>query len=851
MSASRHLPLRQRLGTLILVVTVVALFLEAAGTGVFFTYKVKEFFADFSSDVRKREYNMVKNKLKVDVNIGYALLEKYYKKSQDIEGLKSEVSAELKKIVGGVAEQVRKIYLAKKDTMPRDKLLEELKAMVAAYRYDNGNYLWINDLHPTMVMHPIKSALNGRDLSEFKDKRGKRLFVAMAEVCRRKGEGMVDYYWPKPGGSEPVLKVSYVKLIPELGWIIGSGAYVDDLTEQLKKKALQAFNKMQYGKYYYFIVDTEGRALANPVRAKKGTLGKVVINARDKKGKYFIREMIDLARTKGEGFVSYWKFKPTTGQDAPKLSYIKYFQPWGWIIGIGEYVDDIEHAVAMQKQEMNKRLNMILGVTGVMTLLLIGLLSMVLLVIFKKRVVQPLHSLMAFAHEIASGNLDTELDFHTSNELGLLADSLRQMARTLKGIVDELNGLARQIRHGNLQQRMQLEGKKGVFADLAGGINAMVDRIVEPIQVQAQALERMARDDLTALIKTDFEGEHGRVVRMINNFLLNLNERLRKIKHTVEQSRRAGEQVGTTANVLSSSVQEQGNSLNEIVTTIDKVDEQVRTNADNARVANNLANETADTVKRGNEQMEKMVRAMNGIAEASQEVGKIIKVIDEIAFQTNLLALNAAVEAARAGQHGKGFAVVAQEVRNLAGRSARAARETADLIENALKQVDEGVELATRTANVLKEIGQNAEKTRDLVTEMSVGSQEQASGISEITRVINDINSGVQSVAQQTEQLASASEELQDQVTEVLNNIASFKLLKDNNVSGRENEPARQDESDKRHSDQILKNEQQKTQVHQEKSSFDAELSKSLDEEEIDPALALPLDEDERGYGDF
>jgi uncharacterized phage infection (PIP) family protein YhgE len=173
------------------------------------------------------------------------------------------------------------------------------------------------------------------------------------------------------------------------------------------------------------------------------------------------------------------------------------------------------------------------------------------------------------------------------------------------------------------------------------------------------------------------------------------------------------------------------------------------------------------------------------------------------------------------------------------------------LIENALKQVDEGVELATRTANVLKEIGQNAEKTRDLVTEMSVGSQEQASGISEITRVINDINSGVQSVAQQTEQLASASEELQDQVTEVLNNIASFKLLKDNNVSGRENEPARQDESDKRHSDQILKNEQQKTQVHQEKSSFDAELSKSLDEEEIDPALALPLDEDERGYGDF
>ena len=99
MSMSRHLSMRQRLGTMILMVTIVALFLEAAGTGTFFTYKVKEFFADFSSDVHEREYKMVKNKLKVDVNIGYALLEKYYKKSQDIEGLKSEVSAELKKIV--------------------------------------------------------------------------------------------------------------------------------------------------------------------------------------------------------------------------------------------------------------------------------------------------------------------------------------------------------------------------------------------------------------------------------------------------------------------------------------------------------------------------------------------------------------------------------------------------------------------------------------------------------------------------------------------------------------------------------------------------------------------------------
>jgi uncharacterized phage infection (PIP) family protein YhgE len=179
------------------------------------------------------------------------------------------------------------------------------------------------------------------------------------------------------------------------------------------------------------------------------------------------------------------------------------------------------------------------------------------------------------------------------------------------------------------------------------------------------------------------------------------------------------------------------------------------------------------------------------------------------------------------------------------------------LIENAIKQVDEGVDLATRTANVLKEIGQNAEKTRDLVTEMSIGSQEQATGISEITKVINDINSGVQNVARQTEQLASASEELQDQVTEVLNNIACFQLLDDKKVVSQQKEVLNQQElsvkenkSEKKDLEP-LKTEQKNTRDKQERSFFDAELSRSLDEEEIDPALALPLDEDERGYGEF
>jgi methyl-accepting chemotaxis protein len=336
--------------------------------------------------------------------------------------------------------------------------------------------------------------------------------------------------------------------------------------------------------------------------------------------------------------------------------------------------------------------------------------------------------------------------------------------------------MSNNVRDGNLEWRVRYSNKNGVFKDLCLGVNKMLDVIVEPMQEQAKALERMSKGDLSAFITRKFKGEHQRVVDLINMFLQEMNARLSKIRSAVKESSSASEQVGATSQTLASSAQQQGASLEEISSTVEEIDSQVKMNAENAQVANNLANETAQTVKRGNEQMEQMVRAMNEIAEASREVGKIIKVIDEIAFQTNLLALNAAVEAARAGQHGKGFAVVAQEVRSLAGRSAKAAKETADMIENALKQVDEGVELAGKTANVLKEIGQNAVKTRDLVAEMSTGSQEQATGINQVTRAIGGINVGVQNVLQQSEELATAAEELHDQVRTVLENIERFKL---------------------------------------------------------------------------
>ena len=179
-----------------------------------------------------------------------------------------------------------------------------------------------------------------------------------------------------------------------------------------------------------------------------------------------------------------------------------------------------------------------------------------------------------------------------------------------------------------------------------------------------------------------------------------------------------------------------------------------------------------------------MTSAMDSISRSSQEIAKIIKVIDEIAFQTNLLALNAAVEAARAGQHGRGFAVVAQEVRNLAERSAKAARSTAELIEDSNRRVQEGVSISTETATSLGEIVQNVVKVKDLVAEIAAASEEQSKALGQINIAMSQVSQGTQSNSAQSEELASTADELGGLADRLREEVARFQLRKSSRTAG-------------------------------------------------------------------
>jgi methyl-accepting chemotaxis protein len=236
-----------------------------------------------------------------------------------------------------------------------------------------------------------------------------------------------------------------------------------------------------------------------------------------------------------------------------------------------------------------------------------------------------------------------------------------------------------------------------------------------------------------------------------------------------------------------------------------------------------------------------MTKAMDAIAVSSQRISKIIKVIDEIAFQTNLLALNAAVEAARAGQHGRGFAVVAQEVRNLAGRSAKAARETAELIEDAGRRVEEGVGIADETATALGEIVQNVSKVKDLVAEIAAASEDQASGVAQVNSAMVQVNQGAQASSQQSEELASTADELGTLAGMLRAQTAQFRLR----------EQQGQASALTGMTPEMLRQVAELVRAQDATGGGGAAAATSQSVKGVDTKLELPLDRDERGYGEF
>lgn len=341
---------------------------------------------------------------------------------------------------------------------------------------------------------------------------------------------------------------------------------------------------------------------------------------------------------------------------------------------------------------------------------------------------------------------------------------------------DEVRKVISASKDGKLTVRGETGHLSPVYADMMAGINDVIQAITAPINDFRINLEKVAQGDLRAYITADYKGDHAVIKDALNNTLDALNEILSQVAVTADQVNSGSAQVADSSQSLSSGATEQAAALEEITASMTEMASQTRANAENATQANELASNSRNSAETGNRRMKVMLDSMKAIEESSKNISKIINVIDEIAFQTNLLALNAAVEAARAGAHGKGFAVVAEEVRNLAARSANAAKETTGMIEESIKRVGEGSSIANETAKALEDIVEGISTVSDLVAEIAAASSEQAQGITQVNQALGQLDQVTQQNTANAEESAAASEELSSQSKQLRQYMRRFTL---------------------------------------------------------------------------
>ncbi|MBF0495174.1 MAG: methyl-accepting chemotaxis protein [Deltaproteobacteria bacterium] len=631
-----------------------------------------------------------KEKLKDLVNNADSVIEDAFKQASNVETLSKRYEDRLRNVV----EVIYTVVSATHDDagIPEDQRKKMALDLVKKSRYNKDDYFWINDSYPVMIMHPFKPELDGKDLTDFKDPNGKHLFVDMVKVCTKDSQGFVDYLWPKPGADKPVPKLSYVKLFKPWGWIIGSGIYMEVAQADTMKRTAEIIGTLRYGpenKDYFWINDTHPNMIMHPFKPDMN--GQDLSDYKDPNGKRLFVEMAKVCTEQGQGYVEYMWPKPGFAEPVGKMSYVKLFKPWNWIVGTGLYLDDLNKMAADKEKEVSSAITRQLISMVAFIVVFCGLIIGVTIFI-SRRISRPIRNAGLMLKDIAEGegDLTKRLQVSSKDEVGDMSNWFNVFIQKLAGIIECVAGNAQTL------------------GEAASSLTSISD------QISSGAQQTSAKSTSVAA---------------------------------------AAEEMSYTMNSVAGSMGETSSNVSLVASSSDEMTAVINELARNAEKAKSMTDRAVSQARNA-------AAKVKELGHAAEEISRVTEAITEISDQTNLLALNATIEAARAGDAGKGFAVVANEVKELA-------RQTAAATEEIRKEI-EGIQKST--TGVVTEIGDILgiiNSLNEMVSAIAAAVEEQSAATNEIAGNASNAARGIEVATDSVHQTAAAAEAVAKDVSAV------------------------------------------------------------------------------------
>lgn len=506
--------------------------------------------------------------------------------------------------------------------------------------------------------------------------------------------------------------------------------------DDAKKIAHDQLNSLRFGTAgYFFVNDVDNIVQAHPFKPEWEGTNKADLE--DINGLKIFEEMNKVAQSQaGAGAVRYWFQKPNADQPEQKIGYVQLYKPWGWIIGTGSYVSDIEASLSwMRKAAM--------ATMAVCLLLLAGAGYVI-----ARSVTAPLGALQVRMQAMVNGETETEVPAtQVRSEIGLMAQTVEVFRQSLQ------------------KQREMERGQEARDQERRG--------VVETLN---QRLSALSDGDLTGQITETFPEGYEQLRLDFNQTLETLNGTVVQVIEASESIRSGANEISQASDDLSHRTESQAATLEETAAALEEMTASVRSAAEGARSVENLMQEARSEAQDSGTVVKNAVEAMHEIENSAHHISQIIGVIDDIAFQTNLLALNAGVEAARAGEAGRGFAVVASEVRALAQRSSDAATEIKTLIGNSSQQVERGVDLVGKAGGALDRIVQRVTDISQQISGIAEGASEQSTGLGEINMGVSQLDQVTQQNAAMVEQATAAGHLLNTDATKLSGLVSRFTI---------------------------------------------------------------------------